>query len=106
MIVVFLDSPLQITFPRIVLNFESRCCVFGFCQAFVPQRSLPGWHEGSWAYHGDDGALYVEEAWHTSRESDQAFDVGDVIGCGMNFETGKGYRTKNGVLLDSCKFIS
>ncbi|CVL09843.1 uncharacterized protein FPRN_13401 [Fusarium proliferatum] len=78
------------------------CCVFGFCQAFVPQRSLPGWHEGSWAYHGDDGGLYIEGAWHISRESDQTFDVGDIIGCGMNFETGKGYHTKNGVLLDSC----
>ncbi|KAF5569527.1 serine threonine phosphatase 6 regulatory ankyrin repeat subunit A [Fusarium phyllophilum] len=76
-------------------------CVFGFCQVFVPQRSLPGWHEGSWAYHGDDGGLYLEEGWFISRESDQAFDVGDVVGCGMNFETGKGYRTKNGVLLDS-----
>ncbi|KAG5779917.1 hypothetical protein H9Q73_006445 [Fusarium xylarioides] len=81
-------------------------CVFGFCQAFVPQRSLPGWHEGSWAYHGDDGELYVEEGWSTSREGDQAFDVGDVVGCGMNFETGKGYRTKNGVLLDSGKFAA
>ncbi|SCO90430.1 uncharacterized protein FRV6_14558 [Fusarium oxysporum] len=76
-------------------------CVFGFCQSFVPQRSLPGWHKGSWAYHGDDGGLFVEDGWHTSRESDQTFDVGDVVGCGMNLETGKGYRTKNGVLLDS-----
>ncbi|EWZ81514.1 hypothetical protein FOWG_14519 [Fusarium oxysporum f. sp. lycopersici MN25] len=76
-------------------------CVFGFCQSFVPQRSLPGWHKGSWAYHGDDGGLFVEEGWHTSRESDQTFDVGDVVGCGMNLDTGKGYRTKNGVLLDS-----
>ncbi|EMT71020.1 Serine/threonine-protein phosphatase 6 regulatory ankyrin repeat subunit A [Fusarium odoratissimum] len=76
-------------------------CVFGFCQSFVPQKSLPGWHEGSWAYHGDDGGLFVEEGWRTNRESDQTFEVGDVVGCGMNFETGKGYRTKNGVLLDS-----
>ncbi|KAF5624572.1 serine threonine phosphatase 6 regulatory ankyrin repeat subunit A [Fusarium sp. NRRL 52700] len=68
---------------------------------FVPQRSLPGWHEGSWAYHGDDGGLYVEDRWPASRESDQTFDVDDVVGCGMDFETGKGYRTKNGVFLDS-----
>ncbi|KAF5574566.1 serine threonine phosphatase 6 regulatory ankyrin repeat subunit A [Fusarium pseudoanthophilum] len=85
-----------------VLHISSMTrCVFGFCQISVPQRSLPGWHKGSWAYHGDGGGLYVEEGWSTSRESDQAFDTGEVVGCGMNLETGKGYRTKDGFLLDS-----
>ncbi|KAF5624086.1 serine threonine phosphatase 6 regulatory ankyrin repeat subunit A [Fusarium tjaetaba] len=91
---------------EVLHNNNTTPCVFGFCQASVPQRLLPGWHKGSRAYHGDNGGFSVEGGWSTSRESDQAFDVGEVVGCGMNLETGKGYRTKNGFLLDSGKSAS
>ncbi|KAH7154391.1 ankyrin repeat-containing domain protein [Fusarium sp. MPI-SDFR-AT-0072] len=86
---------------EVVRITNQKHCVFGFCQPFVPQRSLPGWHEGSWAYHGDDGGLFIERSWPTRLDSAHTFEVGDVVGCGMNFESGQGYRTKNGVFLGS-----
>ncbi|RGP78251.1 serine threonine- phosphatase 6 regulatory ankyrin repeat subunit a [Fusarium longipes] len=76
-------------------------CALGFCQSYVPESHLPGWHEGSFAYHGDDGKLFVSQNYGTRQSTDETFEEGDIVGCGLNLETGQGYRTKNGVLLGS-----
>ncbi|KAM0227431.1 hypothetical protein ACHAPO_011556 [Fusarium lateritium] len=74
--------------------------VVGFCQSDVPKNTFPGCHDGSFAYHGDDGGLYVGNE-GDGQKSDETFEDNDIVGCGLNFETGHGYRTKNGVLLGS-----
>ncbi|KAF4336100.1 serine threonine phosphatase 6 regulatory ankyrin repeat subunit A [Fusarium beomiforme] len=75
--------------------------VVGFCHSAVRQDRLPGWDKGSWAYHGDNGGLFVESGHCEPGKDDKSFDKNDVVGCGIDFETGDGYRTKNGVRLDS-----
>ncbi|KAH7002810.1 hypothetical protein EDB82DRAFT_518881 [Fusarium venenatum] len=80
---------------------KHRECVVGFCQSDDPENNLPGWHEGSFAYHGDDGGFYVSNAEGDGQKSDETFEENDIVGCGLNFETGYGYRTKNGILLGS-----
>lgn len=86
---------------KIIDKLRSKECAVGFCQRDVSENRLPGWDEGSFAYHGDDGGFYVSNASDDPQESDEIFDKDDVVGCGLNFKTGQGYRTKNGVLLGS-----
>ncbi|PCD24237.1 hypothetical protein FGRA07_11216 [Fusarium graminearum] len=93
--------PLQTNLVLSSANFGHRICVIGFCQSDVPEDNLPGWHDGSFAYHGDDGLLFVSGGQSDPQESDETFGDGDVVGCGLDFNIGKGYRTKNGVILGS-----
>ena len=68
---------------------------------------MPGWSNGSWAYHGDDGRIF-KEASHAPRQYSSmhgvtddpsygpTYGTGDVIGCGTKLETGDVFFTKNG----------
>lgn len=63
---------------------------------------MPGWDRGSWAWHGDTGRLYVESGGGSSfadPESYHPFKAGDVAGVGMDFQTGQGFCTLNGIRL-------
>ena len=63
---------------------------------FPPQRFMPGWEEGSYGYHGDDGQKFGSNAtfgiW-------PFFEVNDVIGCGFDFHRKAIFYTRNGELL-------
>lgn len=78
--------------------------------------AMPGWYRVSWAYHGDDGALFLNNAnsdspfYKTDRPSDDfgakgEFRANDVVGVGLNLETGKGFVTLNGKLRDVGKHL-
>ncbi|OBS27877.1 hypothetical protein FPOA_01819 [Fusarium poae] len=81
---------------------KNQVFMMGFCGTEIREGRAPGWDPGSWAYHTDDGGLYEGKDWaaiiadpeHICREN-------DVMGCGVDFGTGKGYRTRNGNLLSS-----
>lgn len=73
----------------------------GFSTQKASLERLPGWESESWAYHGDDGKTFFGEA--TGIRYGPTFTVGDVIGCGINFNTGQAFFTKNGVDL-GCAF--
>ncbi|RGP72455.1 serine threonine phosphatase [Fusarium sporotrichioides] len=75
--------------------------MLGFCGSDVPAGVLPGWNKGSWAYHSDDGGLYEGDDLPVTSNSENVCEVGDIMGCGVDFNTGKGYRTRNGRLLGS-----
>jgi hypothetical protein len=55
---------------------------------------MVGWDCGSWGYHGDDGKLFVEDG--RGRPYGKTFGVGDTIGCGVDFDTGKAHFARNG----------
>lgn len=58
---------------------------------------IPGWVADSYGYHGDDG-----QAFHNSGQGKPwgpRYTAGDVVGCGINFQTGEVFFTKNGEFL-------
>jgi hypothetical protein len=55
---------------------------------------MPGWEKGSWAYHGDDGNLFLEEG--RGVKYGDTYGTGDVIGCGADYEENELFFTKNG----------
>lgn len=69
----------------------------GFSGPKVKLNRLPGWEAESWAYHGDDGYSFACTA--SGKAYGPKFASQDVIGCGVNFRTGNGFFTKNGVYL-------
>ena len=69
----------------------------GYSAGNVSLEKLPGWEQDSWAYHGDDGKSFCCQS--QGKGYGPTFTSGDVIGCGINFLTGCGFFTKNGVFL-------
>ncbi|KAF9014768.1 SPRY-domain-containing protein [Hymenopellis radicata] len=64
----------------------------------VKVSRLPGWEDNSWGYHGDDGRSFASEKSGTN--FGPTYGTGDVIGCGVDFTTGRVFFTKNGLLID------
>jgi len=78
-------------------NSFSRSLAIGFCEDTAPLGRMIGWSEGSWGYHGDDGAVYQEGAY---RFLDcYGYGENEVIGCGINFEKNIAFFTKNGKVI-------
>jgi hypothetical protein len=55
---------------------------------------MPGWSEGSFAYHGDDGSLFLEN--QEGMPYGPTYGMFDVIGCGVDYGKGEVFFTKNG----------
>ncbi|EXJ87529.1 hypothetical protein A1O3_04489 [Capronia epimyces CBS 606.96] len=72
----------------------------GFSTAEASLERLPGWETHSWGYHGDDGKMFFGE--HSGRNYGPTFGTGDVIGCGINFNAGYAFFTRNGQDLGIC----
>ncbi|GAB5590488.1 hypothetical protein Unana1_05388 [Umbelopsis nana] len=69
----------------------------GFCDADSTMDKLPGWDADSYGFHAYDGRCY-----HASTKGaayGPTFSTGDVIGCGINFNSKTAFFTKNGVYL-------
>lgn len=66
-------------------------------------EAMPGWSTDSIGYHSDDGKLFHEEGKPERTHYGPVCNVGDVMGCGADFEEGTPDRvrvwfTKNGEL--------
>ena len=72
----------------------------GFSTIEASLERLPGWETHSWGYHGDDGKMFSGE--HSGRSYGPTFGTGDVVGCGINFNTCQAFFTKNGQDLGVC----
>jgi hypothetical protein len=66
----------------------------GLSEDHVNLEKLPGWEQGSIAYHGDDGRAF--DSWPFADIYGPKFMVGDVVGCGISDGGSLGYYTKNG----------
>lgn len=61
---------------------------------------MPGWHSGSYGYHGHEGFLFARKVTPTANSEQYAtFSSGDVVGCSVNFDRSRIFFTKNGKLL-------
>ncbi|KYK60437.1 hypothetical protein DCS_01574 [Drechmeria coniospora] len=69
----------------------------GFSAKNTSLSRAVGWEPESWGYHGDDGRTYAGQ--NLGRTYASSFDVGDVIGCGVNFRDHTAFFTRNGVNL-------
>jgi hypothetical protein len=88
----------------------------GFCNKRYPENEMPGWYQYSWAYHGDDGAIFLnanpDVPWYKKDTPSDDFGANgeyaanDTIGVGLNLETGKGFVTLNGEKRDVGKYHS
>jgi hypothetical protein len=68
---------------------------------------MVGWDKGSWGYHGDDGNMFNNgRRTSTGWKYGEPFGAGSVIGCGVNFETGTAFFTKDGKVMGECKVKS
>ncbi|KAF5571075.1 serine threonine phosphatase 6 regulatory ankyrin repeat subunit a [Fusarium phyllophilum] len=76
----------------------------GFCAWDIEEDRMPGWFERSWAYHGDDGLLFVDSGDGDLPSQDfgeqGVFGSNDIVGVCLNMKTGQGFCTKNGKPLD------
>ena len=55
---------------------------------------MPGWSRGSWGYHGDDGNKF-SDGYQGVSYSDK-YRTGDIVGCGVDFNSNCAFFTKNG----------
>ncbi|KAF5578241.1 hypothetical protein FPCIR_11643 [Fusarium pseudocircinatum] len=88
----------------ILTEAPCRCLGIGFCGWDTKKDQMPGWFERSWAYHGDDGLLYVDSGDGDLPSPDFGeqgmFGSNFVVGVCLNMKTGQGFCTKNGKRLD------
>ncbi|KAK4450513.1 ankyrin repeat-containing domain protein [Podospora aff. communis PSN243] len=66
----------------------------GFCEDHAETDSMLGHKESAWGYHGDDGRIFGVNLPYGPK-----YGEGDVIGCGVNFDEGTVFYTKNGTII-------
>ena len=64
---------------------------------------MPGWSRGSWGYHGDDGNKF-SDAYQGVSYSDK-YGTGDIVGCGVDFNSNCAFFTKNGKRMGERKSV-
>lgn len=69
----------------------------GICKDSAPLQKIPGQDSDTWGYHSDDGRICVRG--EATRAFGPRIQAGDVLGCGLNFNSGTIFYTKNGLPL-------
>lgn len=67
---------------------------FGLSQGNVPLGRLIGWDPGSYGWHADDGRSFAGQG--SGELFSDKWTTGDVVGCGVDFPSGRAFFTKNG----------
>ena len=85
-----------IYYYEINIKQKSKDCAvaIGFSTADYSLERLPGWEPKSWAYHGDDGKAF--EGQSSGHHYSSGFGASDIVGCGIDFNKGHAFFTKNG----------
>ncbi|KAK0648274.1 ankyrin repeat-containing domain protein [Cercophora newfieldiana] len=72
----------------------------GFCEEHAETDAMLGHKEAGWGYHGDDGCIFgVDHRSGSGLPYGPKYGDGDVIGCGVNFDKGTVFYTKNGTII-------
>lgn len=86
-----------IFYYEITITQKHKDCVvaIGFSAPKVSLERLPGWEPDSWGYHGDEGKVFAGV--QSGQPYKSSFGTGDIIGCGVDFNKGHAFFTKNGL---------
>lgn len=86
-------------FARRASRVGSSCVAVGLSKRGFPESSrMPGWDSFSYGYHGDDGGIFHARG-DMIRVYGPTYNVGDTIGCGVNYLNGGIFYTLNGNFL-------
>lgn len=76
----------------------------GWCKKNTNLDRLVGWEKGSWGWHGDDGMSF--DGCGQGSPFGEGWGTGDVVGCGIDFTTGRAFFVKNGKFVGESEFGS
>ena len=95
-----LDDEPVVYFELSILALGVRGAIgIGLCQFGYRQHAMPGWDEGAYGWHGDDGKLFLPRT--PGRVFSEPWKVGDVVGLGLWLSKREMFFTLNGVNLGS-----
>ncbi|KAL3823672.1 hypothetical protein ACHAXA_009777 [Cyclostephanos tholiformis] len=80
-------------------DYHHECISIGLSTgSFCIQGKMPGWDFASYGYHSDDGGIFHGTGIPPRRRR-PPYGPGDVVGCGLDYEAGRIFFTKNGRFL-------
>lgn len=86
----FLQTPVSIklNYFEVLVADYGKCgrIAVGFARRNYPLNKMPGWKEGSVAFHCDSGKLFHGD--YAGTEMADSAQQGDVIGCGIRYDYG------------------
>ena len=92
------DHPHGLQLDRVRAS-SSECVAVGLSlTSFHLHSRMPGWDALSYGWHGDDGGLFHNNG-QMVRHFGSTFGVGDVVGCGIDYQTSSLFYTLNGEFL-------